>query len=179
MIRPPAPRRRHCLLAATLAAAAGCGIRDRPPDSVAGRALTAAGPTADAPAGTITYVEGYESGSRRACEQKRPLLVVFKAAWCPWCGRLAEETLSDPRVVALSRRFVCTTVDADRNADDCRRFGVREFPTVVVSAAGGTGAERRLTGCTTPEELAAALEAVLDAPRVAAEADGRDGTIVR
>lgn len=179
MIRLPAPRRRHRLFAAMLAASAGCGIRDRPPDSVAGRALTAAGPNADAPARTITYVEGYESGSRRACEQKRPLLVVFKAAWCPWCGRLAEETLSDPRVVALSRQFVCTTVDADRDADDCRRFGVREFPTVVVSAAGGTGDERRLTGCATPEELAAALEAVLDAPRVAAEADGSGRAIVR
>ena len=131
------------------------------------------------PPPAVTYVEGYESGSRRACEQQRPLLVVFKAAWCPWCGRFAEGTLADPRVVALSRKFVCTTVDADRDADDCRRFGVREFPTVVVSGAGGTGAERRLTGCTTPEELTAALEAVLDAPRIAAEADGRGRTIVR
>lgn len=179
MIRLPAPRRLHSLLAAVLAVAAGCGIRDRPPDSVAGRALSAAGPTTDAPGQTITYVEGYESGSRRACEQQRPLLVVFKAAWCPWCGRFAEGTLADPRVVALSRKFVCTTVDADRNADDCRRFGVREFPTVVVSAAGGTGAERRLTGCPTPEELTAALEAVLAAPRVASGADAGEKTTVR
>ncbi len=178
MIRPTSPFLHHSLLAAALVTAAGCDIRDAPSRSVAARALDATAGGAGSPGATIAYVEGYEAGLRRSCEENRPLLVVFKAGWCPWCGRFAEGTLADPRVVALARHFVCTTVDADRHADDCRRFGVREFPTVIVSGAGG-GDERRWTGCPTPEEFVAALEAALPEGRIAAEAGGRAAEIRR
>lgn len=173
MIRPTTVFLLHTLLAALLATGAGCDIRDAPPKSVAARALAASVGAAEPAQATIAFVEGYESGLRRACEENRPLLVVFKAGWCPWCGRFAEGTLADPRVVALARHFVCTTVDADRHADDCRRFGVREFPTVIVTGPGGSGDERRWTGCPTPEEVVAALEAALPTPRIAAERPDR------
>lgn len=88
--------------------------------------------TAEPRPATVDLVEGYEAGVRLARAESRPLLLVFKANWCRHSGLLVQRTLLDARVVALSRRYVCAAVDADREADVCRRFGVDAFPTMIV-----------------------------------------------
>jgi len=143
------------------------------PASPAAR-LTAAVPE---PGNAIEYVEGYDAGLRRATAENRPLLVLFRAAWCRWCAEFTQGTLVDRRLVGLSRQFVCVIVDADRHATDCQRFGVKEFPTVIVTAAGG-GASRRWTGCPSAEELVSAMNETLPIARMAAaeEAAAADAT---
>lgn len=124
------------------------------------------------PGNAIEYVEGYEAGLRRATAENRPLLVIFRAAWCRWCAEFARGALLDPRLVGLSRQFVCVAVDADRHADDCRRFGVKEFPTVILATPSGA-VLRRWTGCPTADELSTALAGVAPAARMAG-LDGED-----
>lgn len=165
------------ILAAALGAAVtGCHVRDeRATAGTDGRWWTAparpAGGLIGAGTGTptvapaIDYVDGYEAGARRAAETGVPMLVVFRAAWCRWSGELVQAAVADPRIVRLSRRFVCMAVDADRHADTCRRFGVQAFPTVVIIDASGT--ERfRATGSAASADIAAAMDEVLaDEPR--------------
>jgi hypothetical protein len=113
----------------------------------------------------IEYVEGYEAGSRQAAAAGLPLLLVFRASWCRWSGEIARGPLADPAVVARSRRLVCVTVDADRDAATCRAFGVTAFPTVMVIDADGQ-VRHRATGAEAAVDLATALERVLGpAPR--------------
>mgnify|MGYP006276339853 CR=1 FL=1 len=124
----------------------------------------------------IEYVEGYDAGLRRAAADNRPMLVIFRAGWCRWCTELAQGPLADRRLVSLSRQFVCVVVDADRHAADCRRCGVKEFPTVMLASSNGEE-HRRWTGCPTVDELVAAMSGGSPASRMAAaEGDEADAT---
>ena len=154
----------------------GFEIRDEAVESPAPR-LVRLKAVASEPGNAIEYVEGYDAGLRRAAAENRPLLVVFRAAWCHWCAEFARGALVDRRLVGLSRQFVCVVVDADRHAADCRRFGVKEFPTVVVATAEGSEC-RRWTGCPSADELVSAMADTLPAARMAV-ADGEDATTTR
>lgn len=163
-------RARYAWLAGLLALAAGCDVRDelttpprshrRPVTDVDGRSFSAA---SAGQSQAIEYVAGYESGLRRAAKDRRPLVLVCLGSWCRWSGELAQRTLADPRIVDLSRGFVCVTIDADRDAATCRRFGVDRFPTVLLLDASGT--ERFRVAGSTADGLAEAMAALLDANR--------------
>lgn len=127
--------------------------------------------TADGGVGGIEYVEGLDAGLRRAVADDKPMLVIFRAGWCRWCAELAQGTLADRRLVALSRHFVCVVVDADRHTADCRRWGVKEFPTVLVTSPDG-GEHRRWTGCPDADELIAVMSGRLPTSRLAATPGG-------
>ena len=154
----------------------GFEIRDEVVESPSPRSvrLTATPPELG---NAIEYVEGYDAGRRRATAENRPMLVVFRAAWCHWCAEFAQGALIDRRLVGLSRQFVCVMVDADRHAIDCRRFGVKEFPTVVVATSEGNEC-RRWTGCPSADELVSAMADTLPAARMAV-AEGDDSATTR
>ena len=175
--REPLPRRLRTILAAILVGATfapGCEVRDEQPvvgrsawwwpvtavGTPAGR-LIAAAPIA-APGGpAIEFVEGFEAGSRRASASGLPMLVVFRAGWCRWSAELAVAAAADPSIVALSRRFVCVTVDADRDASTCREFGVEAFPTVLLVEADGSE-QHRAVGAAAADSLAKAMAGMLE-----------------
>lgn len=155
------------LAAAALAVAAwgGFEIRDEVAEPSVPRAVRLAAPAPET-AAAIEYVEGFDAGQRRAAAEGRPMLVLFRATWCRWCAELARGTLVDRRLVGLSRQFVCVIVDADRHPGECRRFGVREFPTLILATAVGEE-RRRWTGCPSADELVAALTDTLPTERLA------------
>lgn len=158
---------RRRVAAAWLGAAivTGCAVRDEPVKSPDGPTFwphAARGQAGSRPGGTeteIAYVDGYETAARRARADGRPLLLVFRASWCRWSGALVRGPLADPRLVALTRRCVCTQVDADRDAATCRAFAVTAFPTVVVVDAAGRECFRG-TGAAATLGLAAAIDPV-------------------
>lgn len=164
-------------VAALLVAAwRGFEIRDEvaePPGPRAVRLVPEAAETAAA----IEYVEGFDAGQRRAAAEGRPMLVLFRATWCRWCAELTRGALVDRRLVGLSRQFVCVMVDADRHPAECRRFGVREFPTLVLATAAGDE-RRRWTGCPSADELVTGLSETLPTERLAT-ADESDASTTR
>jgi thiol:disulfide interchange protein len=129
--------RNHCLArcSAVLATVAWvcCGCersQDLPP--VAPAAAWAPG---DAPAdliqGDIRFVDDYATAIAQSQSENKPLMLFFTAGWCRFCKQMAQQTFRQDPVVALSRRFVCVLVDADRQSELCRLFQVRMFPTVI------------------------------------------------
>ena len=154
--------------------AAGCDVRDEQARSEPAAAWfeTMAQQLADAPppperfgpGGSLECFDGFGTGSRRAAEAGLPMLLVFRATWCRWSGDLLERVLADGRLAAAGGRFVCTSIDADREAAVCRSFGVEAFPTVIVLYTDRR--ERfRATGAAACRGLATAMESVLAAPR--------------
>lgn len=111
----------------------------------------------------IEYVEGYEAGRRRATAGGLPMLLVFRASWCRWSSELAKGPLADRDLVNLSRRFVCVTIDADRDPSTCTTFGVSGFPTVIL--VDHEGRERfRATGSMSVGSLSLAMHDLLGDP---------------
>lgn len=120
----------------------------------------------------ISFAESYTAAREQAAAVDRPLLLVFRAAWCRWSGEFAQGPLAERRVITMSRQFVCATVDADRDAETCRTFGVSGFPTVLLLDA--TGHECfRATGVSATSGLPQAMAALLGRPaRVDRVAEG-------
>jgi hypothetical protein len=125
-------------------------------------------------AGTrIEYVEGYDAGHRRATAGGLPMLLVFRASWCRWSGELTKGPLTDRDLVTLSRRFVCVTIDADRDTATCATFGVSGFPTVILVDQEGRP-RFRATGSLGPDRLTVAMHDVLgDSTRASRVAAGQ------
>lgn len=63
----------------------------------------------------------------------KPVLIIFEAKWCPYCGRLNKETLVDPDVMKSLEGFEFVQIDIDENPEDSRAF--KGGP----SSAGGSG----------------------------------------
>lgn len=171
------PRFPPLLLATALALpAAGCSVRDEQAvsggrsswwsavDGSGDGGLITGSPADPVSAAVIEYVEGFEAGRRRSADAGLPMLVVVRATWCPWSGELVQATAGNPRIVELSRRFVCVAVDADRDPATCRELGIVAFPTVVLIDTAG--AERhRATGSSASSGLAAAMGELLASPQ--------------
>jgi hypothetical protein len=162
--------------ALAVAAWGGFEIRDEVAEPPGARPIRLA-PAPSELAAAIEYVEGFEAGQRRAAAEGRPMLVLFRASWCRWCAELARGPLVDRRLVGLSRQFVCVMVDADRHPDECRRFGVREFPTLLLATSAGVE-RRRWTGCPAADELVSGLSETVPTERWAT-ADGSDTSATR
>jgi len=165
---PSRQSHRHLLLpAAACLLVAGCEIRDeqvrttqptrlRWPDPITRRLESDTDPAAVPTASTIAFVESCAAGRRLADATGKPLLLIFRAAWCRWSAAFTQQTLGDPAIVALSEQFVCVQVDADRDATVCERYGVTQFPTVLVLAPNDRELTRR-----SGHALAADLQPVL------------------
>ena len=167
---PQFSRHRHLIatgMLAALVAATGCEIHDEQVQSgavsVGERRLLPVSPETvgqmvnhDAPT-SIEYVEDYAAGLERASASGRPLVIICRASWCRWCAGLSQGVLADPKVVQRSSRCVCVTLDADRDADVCRRLGVRGFPTVILQTPDGREV-KRLTGRSAVRTLATAID---------------------
>jgi len=136
-----------------------------------GRQPVVAGPAEPRGGATVEFVEGFAAGERRARTEGRPMILVFKAGWCRHSGMLLQRTLLDPRVVELSRRYVCVAIDADREPDICRRYGVSAFPTLIVVAADGR-AGRHTVGRPSAADLVAVLQSGDGAARTERVATG-------
>jgi hypothetical protein len=154
--------------------AAGCDVRDEQArsgpatpwlESTARRLATPVAPEVARPmGGRVECFDGFEAGSRRAAEAGLPLMLVFRATWCRWSGDLMETVLADGRLAALGGRFVCVSIDADREAAICRSFGVGAFPTVILLDADRRE-QFRATGAAARQGLAAAVETAVLRPR--------------
>lgn len=68
----------------------------------------------------------------------KPVLVDFKADWCPPCIAMKHDVWPDPDVErAVAASYVPVMIDVDRDGATADRYGVRGIPTVLVLAHDG------------------------------------------
>ncbi len=127
----------------------------------------------------ISFIENCDIGLRLADVANKPLLIVFRAAWCRWSMALTHQTLSDPSIVALTDSFICVQVDADRHAETCREYNVTQFPTILIVDTDDNEIIRR-SGHTMVADLTPLLQSALSSNQIAAHhlsQDGDDGIV--
>lgn len=92
-------------------------------------------------------------GARR---ERARLALFFRADWSPWAIAMERKVLSDPKVIEASGSRMIVAVDVGRSPDMAERFGVVDFPTLVV--LDGEGAESaRIRGYAGPETVASTI----------------------
>ena len=90
-----------------------------------------------------------------AQRRRRPILLLLDTAWAPACAAAHESVFARPDVQqAIADTVVAVRVDADRRPDIADRYGLGQWPSVLVLTPEGlvvTG------GCQLDDEFASRL----------------------
>lgn len=84
----------------------------------------------------ISWIEGHDKGLNFA-KGKKPAVLVLYTNWCPWCRRLFDETLSDPRIKAFAERLVWIKVNTDKEKEIKALYEQKGVPAIVLIDAKG------------------------------------------
>lgn len=112
--------------------------------------------------GDLAWANSYEEGRALARRTGRPLLLSFHTPGCAWCRKMDAETFTDPKVVELSRRLVCISLDSDTDAALIEQYQVSEFPMTILAYPQGKEIAR-VSGYIPPDRFASALNTLLQA----------------
>lgn len=86
---------------------------------------------------TIAWYASLGEAEVEAQETGDLVLLSFEASWCPWSRLMRESLYVSSAVVESLASFHCVRVDADRDTNLVREFGVTLYPTTVITDAYG------------------------------------------
>ncbi len=79
----------------------------------------------------------YPSALELAKKSGKPILIDFQASWCAPCRQMEKEVWTDQRLVEQSRKFVCISIDVDRNQEIANQYQIKALPTIVFADPWG------------------------------------------
>ena len=86
----------------------------------------------------IAWLPTYASAIETANKSDIPILLVITTDWSGWGQKMEAETLTDPKVIALTEKFAAVRVDAEKaGAEQAKKYGVATFPTLLFLEASG------------------------------------------
>lgn len=114
----------------------------------------------------IQWLKGEADALARAGQEHMPIILDFRADWCSACLMLERETFVDSRVIAESKRFVCTTIDCtDTKAASLsevqNKYRVVGLPTLAfIDSRGQFLQDKSITQFVRPDALLARMRQV-------------------
>jgi thiol-disulfide isomerase/thioredoxin len=85
----------------------------------------------------------FEAALKLARKKHKIVLVDFFTTWCVPCRMLDATTWRDPEVAALlKKKTIALRIDAEKEPDLARRYGVQVYPTVALIKPNGTVIDR-------------------------------------
>ncbi|MBN1625269.1 MAG: thioredoxin family protein [Deltaproteobacteria bacterium] len=85
----------------------------------------------------ISWHEDHDEGLAVADKTGKPVVLVLYASWCPWSGKLFDETLKDTRVTMLRDEFIWIKGNSDKDQSLKELYGQDGFPFIVIMDADG------------------------------------------
>lgn len=67
----------------------------------------------------------------------KPMLIDFQADWCVPCQAMERSFWPRPEIVALSKKFVCVSLNFDLRGPELSRYQVDRIPAVVFTDSWG------------------------------------------
>lgn len=90
-----------------------------------------------APAEAIVWHKNYAEASEIARATGKPMMIDFTAEWCPPCKEMERSFWPRPKVIALSEKFVCVSLNYDLKGPAVSRYGVDRIPALVFTDSWG------------------------------------------
>jgi thioredoxin 1 len=95
----------------------------------------------------------FEAALQKAGREKKLVFIDFFATWCGPCKMLDKTTWRDPKVTKwLEANTVPLKIDAEKEVELAKRYGVGAYPTMVFIRADGTVLDR-IIGYHPPEQF--------------------------
>lgn len=92
----------------------------------------------------IDWQTNFNEAIELAKEHRKPVMIDFWASWCSPCRKMNLEVWPDIEVIALSRKFVCISVDVDRNKNLASKYGIRAIPSLIFTDSLGKETKKRV-----------------------------------
>ncbi|MBN1844540.1 MAG: thioredoxin family protein [Sedimentisphaerales bacterium] len=106
-----------------------------------GAKMDSAAPAMAAGSATIPWEHDYQKGMALAQQQKKPVLLVFSASWCPPCQMMKKQVYPDPQVMQVARSFQPIFVDTDEQEELAKQYEISGIPAYIVLAPNGNRIE--------------------------------------
>lgn len=87
--------------------------------------------------GVLPWGDDLAQGLQEARKTGKCVVVDFSASWCGWCKKMDQDTFPDPGVQELLGRCLRVRVDADKNTELVRQYGVKGLPTLLILDSDG------------------------------------------
>jgi tetratricopeptide (TPR) repeat protein len=89
------------------------------------------------PSESSNFREDLDAALEDASQQRKGVAIYFRAAWSPWAIAMERQVLPNPRVMEALDGLIRVLVDVGRSPADAERFGVVDFPTMVLLSPDG------------------------------------------
>lgn len=95
------------------------------------------GSQAPAAPSAVNWLTDYDQALAAAAGQNQPVLLAFKASWCPPCREMDNQVFSQEAAAAALSDWVPVSVDFDKQRKVVREYDIRGVPTFVALAPNG------------------------------------------
>lgn len=85
----------------------------------------------------IKWVEDHETAVKLAKKEKKPVVILLYADWCPWCKRMLGESFEDVRLRLLKDKYVFAKVNSDKEKAIADLYQQQSFPMTVILGPDG------------------------------------------
>lgn len=87
----------------------------------------------------IEWTSNFAEAEKIARQTGKPLLLDFTAEWCGLCRLMDAKFWTRADVVEMAKQFVGVKINGEKEAFLAKRFGVSQFPAVVIADPWGAG----------------------------------------
>ena len=89
------------------------------------------------------YVEDFAKAKEMAAEGNKPIIIDFYTDWCTWCKKFdKEQMITEAAINYFTNEVVMAKVNAEVDTVLAREFGVRGYPTFVLTSSSGEEIDR-------------------------------------
>ena len=85
----------------------------------------------------IDWIENHDHGLDMAAQSGKPIVMVLYSKTCPWCERLINNTLTDPRITMVEDDYVWVKVELSEKRELADRYELTSYPLTVFMSPEG------------------------------------------
>jgi thiol:disulfide interchange protein DsbD len=117
----------------------------------------------------IAWNSDVNKALNRARQEKKPVMMVFTASWCPSCRKMQDSTFTHTAVIERSGDFIPLRIDVDENPDiaesyngNARKYGGVGIPNTLFLSPEGNNL-RHTIGYLGPDRFLSLMDSVFHA----------------